>query len=81
MGQQDRRSNALVKWVTIVGGVFALLGAIVGGSITIGEHLNADKEQDSRISRLEERVRDLERAERYLHGDQGLLPNAPKGKP
>jgi hypothetical protein len=75
----DRRhpsSNSMVKWIGLAVGLFSIVGVLVGAGISYGQHIRADQEQDGRLKQLEERVRDLERADGYLHGDQGLLPHA-----
>lgn len=82
MPNPDRRippTAALTKWLALTVGAFSIGGVLIGAGISYGQHIRADDEQDSRLIRLEERVRDLERANRYEHGDFGQLPNAPKG--
>lgn len=74
--ERHQSSNVLVKWIGLAVGLFSIVGVLVGAGISYGQHVRADQEQDARIRQLEERVRDLERADRYLHGDQGLLPRA-----
>lgn len=84
MGNADRRtpsSNNLAKWLALAVGLFTIGGVLIGAGISYGQHIRADEEQDSRLIRLEQRVLDLERANRYEHGDVGLLPHAPKGTP
>jgi hypothetical protein len=59
---QERRamSDNLIKWLTIIGGVLALMGAVVGMAVSYGSHMRADDDQDRRLSALEERVRVLD---------------------
>ena len=82
MPTTDRRvpsTNALTKWLALAVGTFTIGGVLIGAGISYGQHIRADQEQDARLVLLEERVRDLERANRYEHGEIGLLPHAPKG--
>jgi len=84
----DRRTpstQAMAKWIALVVGVFSILGVVVGAGISYGQHMRADDERDrdlrkhnEQIDKLEDRVRDLEFANRWSHGDNGLLPHAPK---
>lgn len=53
-------SDNLLKWLTIIGGAIALMGAVVGVGVSYGSHVRADIDQDRRLSALEERVRVLD---------------------
>ena len=65
----------MVRWIGLAVGLFSIVGVLVGAAISYGQHVRADQEQDRRLAGLEDRVRDLERAERFLHGENVV----PKG--
>ena len=55
---------------------YPIVGVLVGAGVNYGQHLRADAEQDARLRTLEDRVRDLERSQVFLHATP--LPHAPK---
>jgi hypothetical protein len=85
-GDPDRRSPstaALIKWIGLIVGLFSIVGVLVGAAVTFGQHLAMDQQQADRLTKLEQRVLDLERASLHYHADPERLPNrgdAPKNK-
>ncbi len=91
MTDNDRRNpttQTLIKWISVIVGTFTIVGTIVGAAIGYDRHVRLDEAQDEHLKEhnielrnLSDRVRDLEIANRYSHGDNGLLTHAPKDKP
>ena len=68
----------MTKWISIAVGLFSLVGVLVGAGISYGQHMAADRYQDDRLTTIEMRVHDLERAMTFQHGD--VLPHAAPDK-
>lgn len=83
-------NDGLLKWLTIIGGVIALAGTLLGAGISYGNHMHADEEQNQRLERqgtliddVNRRVYRLEWAHDENHKNEAPLheANQSKGQP